>query len=37
MYLRVGVNRLTDARDGRNLARRDQNQFDGVRGDILTW
>lgn len=30
-------NRLTDGRDGRILARRDQNQLEGFRGDILTW
>lgn len=28
---------LTDARDGRIPASRAQNQFDGLRGDILTW
>lgn len=35
-FLRV-VDRLTDSRDVRIPAKRDQNHPDGARGDILTW
>lgn len=42
LYLRnilpdIGVIQLTDVRDGRILAKRDQNHLDGAPGDILTW